>query len=301
MQLKQSLKEKLERLDTIPDAFVDKVTGYQKDFNANVLALINSLDVDDGVVATNTKNLETLGKISNELKGALLGKRYLIAVREFVLEFDEQATVIQKYLIEEFGEFVINDIAYQSLQIAKENAAELFIGQSTKSRILDPIQNEIRNAINAGSSYVDLVKNIQNFTTGTETTDGLLTRYAKQLSYDAFAISDRNFTQLATIDLGLEFYIYAGGLIKDTRDFCQTRNGKYYHYNEVSDWGNLKQWDGKYKGTDTKTIFLFAGGYNCRHSIVPVSMASVPKDVLIRNIANGNFKPTTKEKDLLQI
>jgi hypothetical protein len=39
-------------------------------------------------------------------------------------------------------------------------------------------------------------------------------------------------------------------------------------------------------------IFVFVAGYNCSHEMVPVHILIVPKDVIDRNIENGNYKPS---------
>ena len=58
-------------------------------------------------------------------------------------------------------------------------------------------------------------------------------------------------------------------------------------------------WQGKMYGTNESTIFVTAGGYNCQHSIMPVSVFAVPKADIERNIKNGNFEPSAVEQRLL--
>ena len=81
----------------------------------------------------------------------------------------------------------------------------------------------------------------------------------------------------------MKYYLYTGGLLKSTRPFCKERNGKFFKKEEVQSWGDLDDWAGKMEGTNSKTIFQTAGGYNCQHSILPVSEAVVPKKVIERN------------------
>jgi len=126
--------------------------------------------------------------------------------------------------------------------------------------------------------------------------------HVKRVAYDAFAVSDRTYTNTVSNVLGIEWYFYSGGTIDDTRDFCQERIGKYFHKKEVEGWGENKSccglkypnsngWQGRNTLTNKTTIFTLAGGYNCKHSISPVSLRSVPKSVVQRNIENGNYKP----------
>ena len=89
-------------------------------------------------------------------------------------------------------------------------------------------------------------------------------------------MSDRAVTNTVAEQLGLNWYLYTGGLLDTTRPFCKARNGKYFRKEEVQSWATLGDWAGRMAGTDEKTIFVTAGGYNCQHAILPVSEAAVP-------------------------
>ena len=54
--------------------------------------------------------------------------------------------------------------------------------------------------------------------------------------------------------------------------------GKFYKKEEVEKWAN-QNWAGKREGTTASTIFIYAGGYNCRHQIIYVSEAAVPSSL----------------------
>jgi hypothetical protein len=113
-------------------------------------------------------------------------------------------------------------------------------------------------------------------------------------------MTDRSYTQTIADEVGYNWFLYAGGLMKTTRQFCKERNGGYYHRNEVAEWPQTAgDWNGKMYGTNESTIFVTAGGYNCQHSIMPVSVFAVPKADINRNIANGNFKPSAVESRLI--
>ena len=54
--------------------------------------------------------------------------------------------------------------------------------------------------------------------------------------------------------LGIKKYLYAGGLINDSRPFCVARDGKVFTREEVRSWGRLGDWRGKIVGTNESTI-----------------------------------------------
>jgi hypothetical protein len=88
----------------------------------------------------------------------------------------------------------------------------------------------------------------------------------------------------------MEFFLYQGRPIGSTRSFCRERAGKYWHREEIKEWGRnakFKPWKGMHKGTNEANIFLLKGGYACRHLLVPVSRQRVPAEDLERMRAKG--------------
>ena len=120
---------------------------------------------------------------------------------------------------------------------------------------------------------------------------GKLLQYSKQIAYDSIATADRAYTSAVAEDLGNDWFYYAGGLLKTSREFCIERHNQYYHFKEVESWAGLN-WDGKMENTTPQNIWENLGGYNCNHAIIPVSIDQVPKSVLKRNINSGNYVPT---------
>jgi hypothetical protein len=107
-------------------------------------------------------------------------------------------------------------------------------------------------------------------------------------------------------DLGLEFYLFTGGVTDDTLPFCKSKNGKYFHYLEILEWP-YESWEGKNPRTTENTIFRHVGGYcnagasktKCHHYLMAVSEAIVPKDDLLRAIQLGYYKPSASTRQML--
>jgi hypothetical protein len=79
------------------------------------------------------------------------------------------------------------------------------------------------------------------------------------------------YIQTIADDLDVEYYLYQGTIIADTRPFCEARSGRFFTKEEVQKWPNLKGWQGRMAGTNSSTIFIYRGGYNCRHQLWPVA------------------------------
>lgn len=61
-------------------------------------------------------------------------------------------------------------------------------------------------------------------------------------------------------------YRYVGGVIAESRPFCVAHNGDVMTESEIRNLWNSQTWQGKKPGDP----FVVRGGYNCRHSFVPV-------------------------------
>ena len=160
--------------------------------------------------------------------------------------------------------------------------------------------------VTSGAGFRESVASIRDFVEGTDTTNGKLLQYSKQIAHDQFAFSDRGYTNAVSDELEAEWYFYAGDEIPTSRCFCIERHDKYWHYKEIEKWGEGQDlgecksgdlWKGAHIDTNAQTIFVYLGGYFCMHSLQPVSIFVVPKEIVERNIANGNYEPSVFEID----
>ena len=62
-------------------------------------------------------------------------------------------------------------------------------------------------------------------------------------------------------------YRYVGGVIAESREFCRSMSGRTMTEAEIRRIWSSQTWAGKRPGDP----FVVRGGYNCRHSFVPVS------------------------------
>ncbi len=68
-------------------------------------------------------------------------------------------------------------------------------------------------------------------------------------------------------ELEIDRFLFSGGLILDSREFCKKRAGKIFTRKQVEAWQKLS-WKGKIPDAD---VFMVLGGWNCRHILSPVS------------------------------
>lgn len=311
----ETLTQKLNRLDEVPDAFISSIEKYEKKLLDEILELLDILERDErGYIIYNTANQFNIDTIANRIRYFMFNGEYADIVESFANEFDIQLELNNKYFTDTFDEFTPKDIYADTFRITKRKQLELFNTGAINEIFMTPLNDNLQAAITGKMNYRQFRKSIKNYVLGQEQLEGQLTRYVKQVAKDSFSVYDRTYTQAVSSDLNVQFYQYIGGLVKDSRCFCIDRSGKYYSKGEIEQFGNkenlstcreesrgIVRWQGMYRGTNATTIFNFAGGYNCNHTWTPVSIFSVPKVVIERNIKSGLVKIDKKTRDLLGI
>ena len=114
-----------------------------------------------------------------------------------------------------------------------------------------------------GLSIADIKTGLSGLVLGDANKLGIVDNYnfVKLRINDTFAEYDRRTSDQYATQLQLNYFIYNGGEIKTTRDFCEQRNGNIYTREEGLEWNTL-DWQGKKPGHN---VLNDAGGYNCRH------------------------------------
>ena len=183
-------------------------------------------------------------------------------------------------LIEGYKDIVFaanNYFALLSIKYEKELYRELFkesilflkeslIGTGIADNIVNPIVNRIYSLNMEGITKKELKSFVVDLL---QKNKGNL-RYVEQITTDSLYQMTQNYQLKISEDLKIQYYYYAGSKMKTSRQFCISRYGKVFTKKEVQEWVSL-EWSGKIVGTDKNSIFWFRGGYNCRHTLRPIS------------------------------
>lgn len=257
----------------------------QKSKFDDIVQLLDMLDYSGGNLVVSEANLLRVEALVDEIKGVLTGSEFEKAVGQLMDEFDEQAVLNYAYFESIDDAFAIPQI---STAIVKQRQAGTIASllDSTNQYLSNPTREALSASIQSGASRQELIDTLRFLVQGNEDIDGRLLRSTRLVVSDAFALSDAAVSESIAENLGLEWYLYTGGLIDTTRPFCKARNGKFFHKTEVENWASLS-WNGKMPDTTEKTIFLTRGGYNCQHSLLPVSESVVPQSDVQRVFANA--------------
>lgn len=290
----------LKEIDGAIKSFNKGIPAAQKAMYQELVTELRRLDLNGDKIKATVKNLKVIQSIKNKLTKFILNDDYLEDVKEFVKSFNTVTKLQNEYWKGVESKFkpgpLLKEIRTQAISDTVKQLTESGIG----ANIGDSITDILRTNITSGGSYKALNKQLLESLTDTEKSDGLLTKYSKQITNDSIQQYNRQYTQQVAAGLGMEWYAYQGSDIKGTRPFCDALTDiRYFHQSEVprllkaEDLYYTK--DGKrtkvpiyartglphglIEGTNAENFFIRAGGYNCGHSIRPVPERNVPIEV----------------------
>jgi hypothetical protein len=300
------LNEKSERLESIPDALLTASEKFQREVFRIVETLTRSLTTKGGNIEMTERNLAAVERIDGLIRKAMAEGEYFKAAVAFKNEMSAQAALTIDYFGALTGTEVATAFGDALVRTRQAEALNMILGSSMEAGFVQPLKDQLIAAVANNAGMSTTFESLQTFVLGNDQVDGRLLRYTRTYASDIFATTDRAYTSVIADDLGLEWYLYTGGKMDTTRCFCNARNAKYFHRNEIAAWGRGEgvgecgyPWAGMARGTNEATIFQYLGGYNCQHSAGPVSVSAVPMEDIQRAIAKGFYKPTDVEKELL--
>ena len=271
------LSEEIEKLLT-DDLYERQLTAIQSGIYTQILSEVKKLELDkDGLIKQNQSNRKTLTKlnllIDKSVRQSGLKKSTEKQVRKIT-----KIDALNKEYFDSFDEFKPNRNYISSLQKQTiKEVSDYILKDGAQANFVSPLKQIMNRNVNSGGSYSGFLDELKTFIKG-DGTQGQMVKYANTWTRDTLFNYARSYQQSVVSDLGLVWYRYSGGLIKDSRDFCIQRAGQYFHESEIKSWAGLN-WAGKRAGTTESSIFVFCGGWNCYHQLIPVSDLVIPKAV----------------------
>lgn len=259
-------------------AFGKQVTKTQQALFEQMQLLLNRLELyPDGTIMQNQANRSLLAKVDQYFNKAFNETGYYNELNGFTGDIKKLTANNTAYFSFVSDAFSANAQYIKSLQ--KQTISELtglLANEGLEAAMKQPIVNILNQNINTGASFKDLLSQIRQFTIGDDKLQGQLQRYSRQIVNDSLFNFNRSLQESISEQAGLQWYVYSGHMDKDSRPFCVARKGKYFRKEEIEKWASL-DWAGKRRGTTASTIFVYCGGYNCRHMLISVSEKAVPK------------------------
>ncbi len=239
-----------------------------------VKQVLPDLDVVNGEILPTNKNINTLTSRLNKVMQTMRTGRNRDIVQGILKNMNGISELNNRY----FG--LAGDLVGDKFNAAAgrvESIMQKTLGFNPDGTIkprsfidsisnLDDINNTIRDSairnIQGGNSVREFTAELEESILTNKDGLGILNRNRNQIISDRYAQYDRAESKSFADELGMQAFIYSGGKVSDTRDFCCRRNGVIFTKEEAKVWSSMN-WQGKNRGY---VPLIDMGGYNCRHS-----------------------------------
>ena len=257
-------------IQDVPDYFIKKLGQIQNNLYRELLFFVKELDTKGKDLTVSRFNIARANKLRTEVRQWLDKAGYYEQINVYGSRYGDLIKTAKEYY-KELGfnpEFYDRDI--NTLSRIRKN--DLNFLKSQEQNVIDTTYSTVMDSIYGKGDWQTLADRLKQLHTDTvfdngKTLNGLLKKYSSTYANTAFAAFDRRIQNVKSQQYGIELFLYSGGTITDTREFCASRSGKVFTKKEIDGWNNM-QWNGKIRGAD---VWAFLGGYNCQHILTPIS------------------------------
>lgn len=308
----------IKRIEKAVEKFNRNIPALQRDMFNEIQNELKRLDTVNGKIKTTVANIRIITSIKNKMLRLILTDDYMKEVKDFRSAFNEVTKLQNEYWRGVESTFKPSKLLKEIRTQAITDTVAKLTASGIGATIQEQITNILRTNITTGGSYAALTNQLRESLLTTDT-DGLLSRYAKQITTDSLNQYSAQYTQTVSNDLGFEWYAYQGSEIETSRPFCQAmvESNRYFHISQVPNLlkgldaeGNRLQYEdnitgekksvtlysktnlphGFIKGTDAANFFINRAGYFCAHQARPVSERLVPIEVRENVYATPAYK-----------
>jgi hypothetical protein len=298
------LNRKQEFIDSQRTKLESTVVRLQSQLFSDIISeLIPELDIKDGIIQDTAKNYKLLSILDKTYKefqvaanSVVLGQIVKSTTKISALSENYFSVVLSGNLPERFNKIIETSNRLINLRIGLDNGKvvrggflESFFNSNTVGTELKQMTSK---AITGGMSMKDYTRALREMISGVDTKTGMMERQFQRYVYDLYQQYDAAYNMVLGNEFGFKYFIYQGGLIKDSRDFCAAHNNKVWSTEEAKEWVNWFPALGEYPaGYEIKQSDIYSvpsymnypgydplidrGGYNCRHALgwIPEDMA----------------------------
>jgi hypothetical protein len=292
-RLSDILKEKQLLIDRSRDKLDNSIIRLQsKLFEQTIADLVPMLDVKDGLIqdtANNYQVISQIDKIYNDFNKIVISE----TVPQIIKGIDLIATASNNYFNIAMGGDI--PVRFDKILEGTKKLIDLRLGISggnpvrggnllsiLKETGATDFKQLVSKAVTSQMRTKDFITAVKEKLVGGEKKYGSLQRQVQRFAYDIYQQYDAAYNVKLAEELGLTWFIYQGGLVEDSRDFCREHNNHVYSIEESEYWKTwtpadavfITEFDQKdlnkvpsyldYPGYDP---LVDRGGYNCRHSL----------------------------------
>ncbi len=186
---------------------------------------------------------------------------------------------------------LVNDVEKQLFQRAGiDSTGNLVRGGFLYNLVNDTsikagIQAAAQQGIVSNLTFPEYLKMLRVTIAGTPDLPGPVTQHYRTFAHDAYMVYDSAMGEKIAQDLELRYFVYQGGLIETSREFCRRKNGFTFTKTEAEEnWPKdptlLKTKDEKATGVLNYNPINDRGRWNCRHHLNWITLPEGAKDLM---------------------
>lgn len=257
-----------------------RIRVEQAKLSSTVLEYLLNLEYSDGKLIETSQNIAKLNVLKAIIEEFML--KNMVELSEIFASdvIDIAVKNGELYKLMGFDAGIVDDIVNDTEMIRGKLGVDSngkiqsggFLSQmveaaAVKSEIIDYVVSSITSR----DEQKTFLRGVQSLIKGRQKqTVGVLESFWTEYAYDVAAqVREVQNLKIAN-ELGLEYFIYTGGLIDASRDFCKKKNGRVFSRVEAEDWVNDPDLIDK-KTKDTYRPLIERGRYNCRHFLMWIS------------------------------
>lgn len=266
-------KAKAIKLEKLIDQVETRIANTSEELTKTMLKeFLNKLNIEQGKVKVQINQATT--QLFNRAFREYINNKKKALIRSIVDDISSILSDNHDYYQKTVSGFNLKKIEIQNIINRRLGIAEdgTLVKNGYMNGLLDDtavrseIQKYVFKEIFKGTDYEALRTGLQEFIVGNPDRYGIFQRYYRSFTYDVYAqLSSYTSGQYAQ-KLGLTHFIYNGGIIKTSREFCIKRNAEVFSTEEAEQWKDDADLTAV-ANKETYNWLIDRGGYNCRHTV----------------------------------
>jgi hypothetical protein len=271
--LKKIYQKKLDFIDKSLGDFDKDVKRLQTElFDLLITDYVSQLTVIDGIIVLSEKNarlLAGLDKVMTQFKETFaldtfqkLGEG-MIKMTDLTSDYFRAITGGQKII-----DSIASKLDKYRAAVGIDKKGVLIEGSFLDNLANTPelktqLSKYMQTAVTTEMDYRTFANGLKDMVKGSEGTAGAMERYVGTYAHDTFFQQARQQDNFFADQLGLDYFLWEGELIKTSRPLCVANHGKVFSREQLESLNN-RTWAGKIPDVD---IFSQVAGYQCRHTL----------------------------------
>lgn len=292
MARNQYSKKREKLIDSADERLSSILKRYQSRLVNLITDQINDLDRDGDTLKDSIGNISKIAQL-NKMYRDFIAEHGLKIVDPIVQDLEK----IHNANIDYFESITGKDVKKMSDKVQMNTfksfgfnitTGKVIVGGLLHAVLFDEspvnkLKSFLINALKGSTTAKNIINRFKEVGKGTRTPNGIgiFEKHIYERIPEPFQRFDRATGTIIATDLKLNYAIYQGGLVRDSRPFCVERNNKVFSRDEISKFGTSADKYGGYtnksngefqgKGSGLYDPFTDLGSINCRHSLDWVS------------------------------